>query len=211
MTEFHKEVLDPYQFKGLASLAATLEPSRFYLGGGSALGLRLGHRKSRDLDWFDPAGLQDAPGLSARLTKVVPRFKVDEVSKGTIHASIGKLKVSLLGYSYPLLEPSESWPEGGVHIASLNDLACMKLSAVVQRGLKRDFVDLWALAEHGEGLAGLLASYKKKYKVEDEAHILRAICYFDDAEKDPMPTMLRKATWKSIKVYLARWVKNFVK
>jgi hypothetical protein len=55
------------------------------------------------------------------------------------------VKFSFLEYRYaPLVEPVE-WAEYGCRLAGLEDLACMKLSAIGGRGAKKDFIDIYAL------------------------------------------------------------------
>ena len=210
MSVFHEDVLRPAQRGALEGLAAVLAPGKTYLGGGMALALRLGHRGSRDLDWFDPAGLTQPSRLSKTLTREVPRFSSRLISEGTIHGVVGGVKVNFLGYDYPLLSLPETWVETGARIASIEDLACMKLSAIIQRGIRRDFVDLWAVREYGMDLGELLKNYRKKYEVTDEGHALRALCYFDDAERDIMPDLRIKLTWKGVKAALGAWVKAYV-
>jgi hypothetical protein len=107
-----------------------------------------------------------------------------------------------------LLEPTLSWPEFASTLASLADLACMKLSAVSQRGARKDFVDIYALGEHYRPLEELLELYQRKFTVEDIAHVLYGLAYFDDAEKERMPRMLWNVDWRTIKRTIQQWVRE---
>ncbi|MFW5968322.1 MAG: nucleotidyl transferase AbiEii/AbiGii toxin family protein [Persicimonas sp.] len=94
-------------------------------------------------------------------------------------------------------------------MASLADLASMKLAAVAQRGSKKDFIDVWALADHGFSLERMLAFYQQKYDTEDISHLVTSLSYFDDADPEPMPSMFVEIEWSAVKAELRRRVKAF--
>jgi hypothetical protein len=119
------------------------------------------------------------------------------------------VKVSFLRYTYRLLDELQSTPELPCEIASLRDLACMKLSAVASRGTKKDFVDIWALGEHGFSLPEMVSWYQEKYQTDDVSHILTALSYFDDANPEPMPEMVWSGDWPDIKETIQQRVKQF--
>ena len=88
----------------------------------------------------------------------------------------------------------------------MDDIACMKLSAIADRGAKKDFVDLYFLGQHFS-LEQMLGFYKRKYKVSDIAHLVMSLAYFDDAERQRMPSMIRRVAWKQVKEEVQRWVR----
>ncbi len=94
-------------------------------------------------------------------------------------------------------------------MASLDDLAGMKLAAVAQRGAKKDFIDLFALLEKHRPLNELLSLYQKKFSIRDIGHVLRATTYFDDAERQRMPSMIWGASWLDVKDAIKRQAKEF--
>ncbi len=204
--KWHAEVLSASQLKVLARLGPFMSKNGFYLGGGTAVALHLGHRKSIDLDWFREEKIVDAMALAIELKEEVPGFKVVSVSKGTLHASISGVKCSFMEYRYPLLAPVEKMTKCHCDIASLDDLACMKLSAVAQRGSKKDFADVYALCAKHRPLLKLVELYQRKYETEDVAHVLFSLSYFGDAEKGRMPFMLWDTDWKDIKESLRGWL-----
>ena len=69
------------------------------------------------------------------------------------YARVRPVRLSLLEYRYPLLQPWDVWPECGCAVASLDDLSSMNLSAITQRGSRKDFVDLYALGSKHCSLA----------------------------------------------------------
>src|SRR4029077_4097628 len=97
-----------------------------------ALALRLGHRRSVDLDWFAGEPLGDPLLLARRLQDAGIKFRTEQALAGTLHGTVSWVRVSLLEYRYPLLKPLVPVRSFGCTLASLEDLAAMKLSAVAQ-------------------------------------------------------------------------------
>ena len=125
--------------------------------------------------------------------------KLSVVSKGkeTLHLDVSGIKVTFLGYHYPVLFPFESFL--GTSVADPRDIACMKISAIAGRGARRDFIDLYETARH-YGLADLMDLFRRKYALVDYnfVHILKSLTYFKDAETEPMPQMLLPISWQEV-------------
>jgi hypothetical protein len=93
-------------------------------------------------------------------------------------------------------------------LASLEDLACMKLSAIAQRGARKDFCDIYALGKKAFSLSQMLGFYQKKFSISDIGSVLYGLVYFDDAESERMPRMLWDVTWREIRNTILGWVKE---
>ena len=195
----HLDAISAAQQSILCDIGPVATERNFYLAGGTAVALHLGHRRSVDLDWFTEERLSDPMQWAQRLRDEGAEFKTESVDKGTLHGSIQGVRVSFLEYRYPLLQPKIHWKPYGADLASLDDLACMKLSAVAQRGSKKDFVDVYALVREHRPLPALVERYRQKYDTKDVAHLLYALVYFDDADAEPMPTLLWDVKWDAIK------------
>jgi predicted nucleotidyltransferase component of viral defense system len=87
-------------------------------------------------------------------------------------------------------------------LASLDDIATMKLSAVAQRGSKKDFLDVYALLKRHASLTELLNAYVRRYKIDDDLHLLQALSYFDDADPQRTPALLWKTTWPNVRQHI---------
>ena len=110
-----------------------------YLAGGTALALQIGHRISYDLDFFTSQKFKAQIFL-----KEMSGFKLyrhERVAWGTILGRLGKVKFSLFYYPYPLLKKTISFQN--INIASITDIAAMKIAAISEIGTKRDFIDLY--------------------------------------------------------------------
>jgi len=162
------------------------------LVGGTALALQLGHRESIDLDFFGNWGECDLqPDLESCGTVVrtgganrLQFYEVDHV------------KVDFVTYQYPWLE--EALCEDGIRLAQIKDIAAMKLAAVTNRGRKKDFVDVAFLLDL-LSMDEMLDLYQKKYPDGLKLFVMRSLVYFDDAEDEPMPVMLKPLNWETAK------------
>jgi Nucleotidyl transferase AbiEii toxin, Type IV TA system len=193
---WHPEVISP----AVASAARTVvrRPSLrdFYLAGGTALALHRGHRRSVDLDFFS-AKTFDEDQLIASLQDT-PDLAVVSKSPQTLHLHVAGTKISLIGYNYPLLFPLAEFQ--GIMVADLRDIACMKLSTLASRGSRRDFVDLYVVAQQ-YGLAHVIELFQQKFAHANYnlLHVRKSLVYFVDAEKEPMPDMLVPLSWGEVK------------
>lgn len=204
----HSEALTAAQSDLLATLGPAMERHGFYMVGGTALALQLGHRRSVDFDWFTTGRLEDPLRLAAALRDEGLPLTDPATAAGTLEGRIQDVRVTLIEYRYPKIGSSIPYPDAGCTLASLDDLAAMKLSAITQRGARKDFIDLWTLLQHHRPLPDLLDLYRKKYSVEDIGPVLVALAYFDDAETEPMPEMLRGVEWGVVRSEVERAVRS---
>jgi len=176
---------------------------RFYLVGGSAIASHLHHRRSIDLDLFSLSKDVDLSTLAASIREEVPDLEVVGASEVSLRLRLGEVPVDIVRYAYAPLEAPQVGAEA-FPIAGLRDLAAMKLAAIARRGLRRDFWDLQAIAEAGLSLQEAADAYVAKFRLaeSDLYHVLRALTYFTDAEKDPVyPAGLTRRGWERIKRY----------
>jgi predicted nucleotidyltransferase component of viral defense system len=109
------------------------------------------------------------------------------------------VKFSFFLYRHPtLIEPHKY---KSLQIASIDDIAVMKLIAISQRGTKKDFVDLWMILEQGYNLTLLFEFMDRKFEGTkyNKANILKSLTFFEDAESDPDPIMLIAESWQLIR------------
>lgn len=200
---WHREVIPDSVAQILGNLREHNVLEQFYLAGGTGLALHLGHRRSRDLDFFTIEEFHEERLLHE--VQQLSGFSVRARERQTLHVEIEGAKVSFLGYPYPLLFPCETCL--GVPVADPRDISCMKISAIASRGTKRDFIDLWIVANQ-HGLDQILALFKEKFAQADysRVHVLKSLAFFDDAEKDPLPEMLVPLSWEEVKAYFRRVV-----
>ncbi len=197
-----KQTVDNKTFSLLQKLQSIPELKEMRLVGGTALALQIGHRISVDLDFF---GNFDS---SIPLELFFPNF--DDVAKTGSNRfmqffEIDGIKVDFVKYLYPWLQ--DPICEENATIASIEDIAAMKINAIINRGSKKDFIDISFLLER-YSLEQILALYKEKYNTKDYQIALRSLTFFEDAEKEKMPKMLIKKDWDSIKREIVSQVKQ---
>ncbi len=207
MTDWHDEIMPPEQGRLLRSLGPLADRLGYYMAGGTAVGLHLGHRRSLDFDWFAERPATQPRDVSAALRDAGMTFDVKNTSDSLVDGHIDEIKTTFIHYPYPLLAPPDRWDDFGCSIASLTDLSCMKLWAVANRGSRKDFIDVYALLRHGASLPEVLQLYRQKFAVRDTMPILYGLAYFEDAEKQPMPEMLIPEDWNGMKSAIQQWTR----
>jgi len=184
-------------FEMLAPLVIT---EGFYLAGDTAVALYYGHRRSVDLDWFRATPFEPM-ALNAQLAVQGVALMASTVAEGTLIGQIGRTKVSLFAYPYPLVAPLIVWEPYAARLASREDLICMKLAAIQQRGLKRDFIDLYCLLQDIP-LERAVALYTQKYGALAGGSLVYALTYFADADAEPTPRLRIPLAWRTVKAFL---------
>lgn len=170
----------------------------FYLAGGTSLALQIKHRTSLDFDFctpkeFYPSKLKDE--FNERLKGV----KEIHIAKDTLILEIEGVIVSFFAYPYKMLEPYVQL--GEVKLASLKDIAAMKIVAIAQRGRRRDFIDMYFLINIF-GLKEIINSAKQKYPKLNIYTVLQGLTYFKDADEDSEEKRLRlfeEVNWRKVK------------
>lgn len=202
----HKETIAKPARKLLDKLALSSWISDFYLAGGTALALNLGHRVSVDLDFFSERDFNE-DDLISKLSSVGD-LEVLQKAPQSVTGALDGVKFSFLGYKYPLLKTGSIF--NGIGIASIEDIACMKLDALSSRGTKRDFVDIYFIAKIIQ-LEEIFRLFEKKYASikYNIMHIKKSLVYFNDAEGDPMPIMIASVTWNEVKKFFVDQAMSF--
>ena len=170
-----------------------------YLAGGSALALHLGHRKSYDFDFYTRNDLP-AADVASQLAKI-GNFQTTLLEPPhTVLGLFNDVKFSLFRYDYPLLNELQQFK--GVGLASIPDIAAMKLSAICGRATKRDYIDLFFISKQ-YSFEQLIEFFKQKFgKLGNNLYfILKSLSYFEDAEADELPQMLAPISWDEVKKF----------
>lgn len=194
-----EKVLSKKARESLAVLGRDPILKKAYLAGGTASALQLGHRESKDFDFFTREKFS-AKDLAKKLSKQFSNFKLEKVARGTVMGYIGKTRFTIFFYDYPLLFRAREFL--GINIVDLRDIAAMKIAAISDRGTKRDFVDLYFLLKNKVvTLAECLNLYDRKFRKlqQNKIHILKSLSYFVDAEAEKMPKMFQLVSWREIK------------
>lgn len=180
----------------------------FYLAGGTALAIQFGHRESIDLDWFSAENFSNDT-IRDELGRL-GIFKLENQEKGTMHGMLDDVRVSFLYYPYSQIYPFVIFQ--GIQLADERDIAAMKLDAASTRGSKKDFIDIYFLLQK-YSLKQLIEFFEKKFShiAFNKLHILKSLCYFEDAQDEPMPIMLKHVEWKEVQEKIRYAVNDYLK
>jgi hypothetical protein len=204
----HSESINSETKRVLEKIAKSPIAGEFYLAGGTALAIQMGHRESIDLDWFSEKEFSNSK-IKEEISGI-GKFELSSEEEGTIHGTADDVKVSFLRYPYKLLFPLAHFD--GINLADERDISAMKIDAISSRGSKKDFIDLFFLLKKYP-LEELLDFFEKKFPDihYNKLHILKSLAYFETAEDEPMPKMLKDADWKKIKEEIMTKVNDFLK
>ena len=190
----HYETVDEGTLGLLKQLQSLSILSEMRLVGGTSLALQIGHRKSIDIDLFG--------NLSAEYENLIDELKtLGEVvplknSKNIHSLLINNIKVDIVNYEYKWL--TNKITIDNIQLASIEDIAAMKLNAIIGRGSKKDFIDLFFILKN-YSLATLMDFYTKKYNDGSTFLVLKSLTYFEDADMEEMPFMFNNIDWQTIK------------
>jgi len=204
---FYPRVLNNNQKKILACLDFFSQD--IYLAGGTGLALQLGHRTSVDFDFYSLKSF-GAEEILFELQKKFKNLVVRQAIKDTLILTALKTDISLFYYPYKLIKPPLNY--GKIKIASPQDIAAMKVISIVQRGKRRDFVDIFYLLGQ-YSLKEVIGFTLKKYPGFQEGIILKALIYFEDAEEEELERGIKildkNFSWKKAKEKIFSEVRRY--
>ncbi|MDP1688706.1 MAG: nucleotidyl transferase AbiEii/AbiGii toxin family protein [bacterium] len=157
----------------------------FYLAGGTALALQIGHRDSVDFDFFKEGDI-DTKKLFDDLKEIVKDHKILKIQEEYNTLSIiidDNIKLSFFGYKYGLIDDIVN--EENLKLASIKDIGCMKLSAITGRASNKDYIDIYYILQKIK-LIDLLEKTSEKFSDLDRNLILKSLVYFDDIKVEPI-------------------------
>lgn len=180
--KLHKEVLSDEALTVLGK-SKFLRLQGFYLAGGTALAMQIGHRKSIDLDFF-----HHQPIKKTLLSEVEEQLDASAqiILKTTKELTLNILGIKITFLHYPFDLSFETVKTDSVHLASINDIASMKAYALGRRQSLKDYIDLYTVFKNGyTTLDSVMTDCQKKYKgVWNDRLFLEQLLYTDDLEEE---------------------------
>jgi len=192
------QTIDSTTLELLKRLQASPLFSNMRLVGGTSLALQIGHRKSIDIDLFGQLNV-DYEILIEELRSIGEVRPLN--NSRNIHCFlINHIKVDIVNYNYPWIENPLVIDD--LILAQFEDIVAMKLNAILGRGSKKDFIDLFFLLKEFT-LKESINFYNQKYNDGSEFLVLKSLVYFDDANQEEMPFMFDPISWVEIKDNIA--------
>jgi len=198
----------------LQDLMKTSVFNDFRLVGGTSLSLQLGHRQSVDIDLFTDS-LYDSVDFKAIDDYLRKSYAYVDTSE-TVVVGMGKsyyignskdecIKLDLF-YTDPFIRPFLLID--GLRLASLEEIAAMKIDVVSRSGRKKDFWDIHELMEI-YSIEKMLHLHEERYPYShDKQKIIYNFSNFENADSDFDPICLQKKYWEIIKLDLIEAVKQ---
>lgn len=189
--------------KAVDCLLPFIRQGDFYLAGGTAVYYYLRHRESLDLDFFTLKSVD-----FTRYQYLFLSHSIFSVSSDTIHAEVEGVKVSFFHYPYAMLHPT--LPLDIIQVAHLEDILCMKVNDIINRGSRKDFVDVYfIIKELHVSTKRCVELFTTKYGRYNPLVILKAMVYFEDADKEPELKTLKPVRGKRSKSFLLTGLQSY--
>jgi len=199
----HYTTIEPRTLQLLKQLQSEPIFSGCRLVGGTALALQLGHRNSVDLDLF--GSIAASSEEIREILSAGHQINIIKESKNINIYVVDGVKVDIVNYRYGWLE--DAVKDDIIVLASISDIAAMKIAAIIGRGTKKDFIDLFFLLRTFS-LQQILDLYMQKYPDGSMFIAMKSLTYFEDAESDPMPKMFENVSWETVKESIRNSVVN---
>jgi predicted nucleotidyltransferase component of viral defense system len=182
----------------------------FSLVGGTALALKYGHRTSIDLDLFYHKKFDQEPIIKSLIKKFGKGYGTEsKYTRWGIFCYIEQVKVDIVFYPHPVIANIEDVE--GIRMYDDRDIIAMKLNAILGRGTKKDFWDLYELLHH-YSLKDMIAFHEKKFPEQNLLiTIPQAIIYFTDAEETNAPVGFKGQTWEKVKKFIQKKVSDYLR
>ena len=203
-------IIDEKRCKLLKRITENVSIPEYYMIGGTALSLQLGLRESYDFDFCVP--IQFNNELLLEELERIGEVKVKQNQKGTCDVVLDGVQVSYFYYPNKVINEFITTDEmPNLKMASILDIAVMKIVAIGGRGAKKDFFDLYNIMNKcninlKELANGLLQKCGSK---TNYANIIMGLSYFEDAEQEILPKTFVEYNWEEIKKYFIEFQVKF--
>ena len=205
-------IIDENRYKLLENITNTISMKNYYMIGGTSLSLQLGLRESYDFDFCVPEYFNNE--LLLEELQKLGQTEVKQNQKGTLDVILNGVQVSFFYYPNSVIKEFVNPKEmPKLKLASILDIAVMKVVAIGGRGAKKDFFDLYNILNKSnitidELAKGLLQKYGTNINY---ANIIMGLSYFEDAEQEILPKTFVKYNWEEIKKFFINFQTNFYK
>jgi hypothetical protein len=205
-----KKVLPESAHELLSFISEDEDFKDFYLAGGTALALQIGHRESIDLDFFSNKPFDISIIESLKKYNLITNI----LRNNSVELIINDTKVSFLFWAFPVTQ--NFIIDDGVKLLNPIDIGLFKLLALQGRQTKKDIIDLYFIDQKIIDIEELLNTFESNYPKESFNIFDSIKQLFNDEliELSPMPKMFEDVNFEEmkehIKTKLARGLKRMV-
>jgi len=183
----------------------------FYLAGGTALALQIGHRISQDFDCFTSQPLSDAWLTTLESIDSSERVSILVNTAHELTVILSEVKISLIHYPFPLINKLVTLNPFPLPLLSVEEIAATKAYTIGRRGSYRDYVDMYTvLARNLASLGDIVALAEQKYGEHFNGRLfLEQLLYLDDVRDDTITYLIDRVTREDIMHYFKQAVASF--
>jgi len=195
----HIEVLNKNQVDLLRLIK--LFNREFYLVGGTAIALYLGHRRSIDFDLFKKSSFSNNRILD-KIKNNGFRYSVTRNVRGQLNLIVNEVKITFFEYPYNI-QPLATFDKV-VKLPKLIDLAAMKAFALGRRSKWKDYVDIYFLIRDHFSINEISKKAKEFFEDQFSDKLFRAqLSYFNDIDyTEPIEYLCEPVDEETIKSFL---------
>ncbi len=205
-------IIDEDRYKLLKNITETVSMPNYYMIGGTALSIQLGLRESYDFDFCVKEQFNNE--ILLKELQTLGKIEVKQNQKGTCDVILNGVQISFFYYPNPVIKEfvkTEQMPK--LNMASVLDIAVMKIVAIGGRGAKKDFFDLYNIIKKDnvtidELVKGLIQKCGNNINY---ANTVMGLSYFEDAEQEILPKAFVEYNWEEIKKFFIKNQSDFQK
>ena len=174
----HKEILSDKQLKLLPLIRQFSR--EYYLAGGTAVALHIGHRRSIDFDMFKYSFVNHKKNIDKISGTKLP-YEVTRRIAGQMNVTVAEVKITFLEYPFPI--NAEIKFANTIRLPDLIDLAAMKAYALGRRSKWKDYVDLYYILKEYYSIVEISRRATEIFGQLFSEKLFRAqLSYFDDVD-----------------------------
>jgi hypothetical protein len=195
----HKEILNKNQVELLPLLKQFKR--EFYLVGGTAMALHLGHRRSIDFDLFKPGRLV-LNRIITRVSSIKQPYTVTRRVEEQLNLTLKDVKFTFFEYPYPVGVNCKF--EDIIKLPDLLNLASMKAFALGRRSKWKDYIDLYYILKDHYSIKQIVEVSGNIYGQLFSEKLFRAqLSYFEDIDySEAIEFLIQQPSDKEIKEFL---------
>lgn len=180
----------------------------FYLAGGTALALQIGHRASVDFDLFSPKDIKKE--LLGEIKKIFSKEKISLLINNAeeLTVLVNSIKITFLKYPFPVINKFAKYKE--LKILNIPELSATKAYTIGRRGSFKDYVDIFYVIKNGYiNLAGVINLAVKKYGRDFNSRLfLEQLIYLQDVEEEKLLFLKKSVNKKQLEEFFIKEVRK---
>lgn len=201
----HQEALNEEGKRLFPSFGKFLD---FYLAGGTALALQIGHRISVDFDFFSQSEIPE--NVLEELKEIFSNYRitVSVNNPEELTVFLNETKITFIKYPFPVIKPIIEYQ--GIRLLDVKEIGATKAYVIGRRGDFKDYVDLYYILSEGHSsLDEIINLAEVKYQNEFNSRLfLEQLVYLEDIEETQLIFLKKQVTKKELEKFFEEAAKS---